>query len=169
VNITAVISFVSLKVKLIRIYLLEPQLSPLIAAIVTVLLLGSFGGELFIDSFVSYAYKVKGSETDSRAYMSNMISEKNKIRAVYNVGGSGLMRALYDDVELDGMNTDLAFHNFSYSGQTTAESLMIIKELPLKQGDVVVLHTSISRINRTEPKATRVCYPFIYTINLGWC
>lgn len=143
-----------------------PNLSAIILAALTLPLIAIYGAESFIKDNRSYLAYSNQTSNDIRAHQSvSLLNQKAHKTTVFNIGGSGLLRAINDESILESKwSQSINFLNFSYGGQSMAESFMIIQKLPIKKSDIIFLHTSISRINRTKLDKGRACQPYLYSI-----
>lgn len=89
-------------------------------------------------------------------------------RALYFVGGSGMKWSLLNEKDMESVFDDrFTVRNFSHGFQTLIESYAYLKGVGLKQGDVVALHVSTSRVNRVLVNDKRLCKPYFYSISSG--
>ena len=137
-------------------FLFKPLLSPIFLAAITLLILNILS-EIFIVHFISYSYK---SLTDREAYISEKTLTGKKGPTVWHFGGSALIAGLDDDFILKSkVNGKLSFINLANPDQTVIESLALMRKANIKNGDLVVMHTSIKRINHVFPDARASCDP----------
>jgi len=142
-----------------------PLLAPMLAAVLTLLLLIPVA-RIIIAQNLPLTVKWKD---DMRAYMSmRLVTPADHRPAVYNLGGSGLLRAIEEDTTLEQQFEDrFQFYNLTTPSQSNVESLALLKSIDLREGDLVVMHINISRINNLRPLKHWICDPYFYTLHPG--
>ncbi|MEL0083895.1 MAG: hypothetical protein VW985_12760 [Gammaproteobacteria bacterium] len=145
--------------------MLEPTLSPIIAATVTLLLLVPVTRAVISNNL----HLTVSREDDIRAHMSiRLISAPDERPAVFNLGGSSLLRAVDEDHALEQeFNNQFQFYNLTTPSQSNVESLILLQSIDLRAHDLVVMHVNISRLNTLSPLKHWICNPYFYTINPG--
>lgn len=136
--------------------LCKPLLTPIILAVITLAGL-SLIYEIAIVHFVSYTFR---TDKDRRAFRSNKIIAETKIPAVWHFGGSAFNEAVDEDSTLESkVNGKLRFINLSSNFQTPIESLALMRKANIKRGDIVIVHASLTRLNRVFPPVGGACTP----------
>lgn len=148
--------------KLANSSLCKPTLAPIVVAALTLTLLVP-ATRLFISSNLPLTVR---NASDIRAYMSMRLLEPRDERpAVFNLGGSSLLRAVDEDAGLERrFDHQLDIYNLTNPSQSMVESWMLLKKIPLRSGDLVVMHVNISRFNNLKPLSHWMCSPYFYTI-----
>lgn len=143
--------------------LFEPALSPIILAALTLVLLIPVSRTVISNNLPLTV----NSSDDIRAYMSmRLVEPKDQRRAVFNLGGSSLLRAVEEGPALERQFNDrFQFYNLTTPSQTNIESLLLLNKIDLRAGDLVVMHVNISRLNTLRPLKHWICTPYFYTIN----
>jgi hypothetical protein len=104
---------------------------------------------------------------DLRGWQSKTFAQEQSQHGptAYFLGGSGMMWSIPAEADFRGSNdSSVRLRNYAYGFQTIVESYVLLKKLPLHQGDVVFLHVSPSRVNRTLLEENLVCRPYFYTV-----